>query len=399
MTSMAVEVRALGKKYERPVAGDKSQMETFWAVKDVDFSVPEGQICGIIGRNGAGKSTLLKLLSRITAPSSGEIRIHGRVGSLLEVGTGFHPELSGRENVFMNGAILGMRHREIVDKFDQIVEFSGIDAFIDTPVKYYSSGMYTRLAFAVAAHLEPEILIVDEVLAVGDADFQRKCLGKMNEVANSGRTVLFVSHNLSAVRQLCNRVVWLERGTLQEDSKDIESTIRKYMFGAAELPRTSWDVPPDAPLENEYFTLHRFTIAHKNGEAIMSSARNDDPLTVKIELTIHRPHPALNFGYVIYDGEGNQIYWTTTTDTDAKQWPILAPGKQTLQSDFPHRLLNEGAYRLDLFASLHAQGYLSEPGKTLQSLNLNIAGGLSDSPYWRDARPGIIAPVLTWHNV
>jgi lipopolysaccharide transport system ATP-binding protein len=187
----------------------------FWALKDVSFEVKRGEVVGIIGRNGAGKSTLLKILSRITEPTEGEVDVHGRVGSLLEVGTGFHPELTGRENVYLNGAILGMKRGEIVRKFDEIVAFAEVEKFIDTPVKHYSSGMYMRLAFAVAAHLEPEILIVDEVLAVGDAAFQKKCLGKMGDVARGGRTVLFVSHNLSAVQSLCNRAVMLDRGKVR----------------------------------------------------------------------------------------------------------------------------------------------------------------------------------------
>src|SRR5688572_23632470 len=199
----------------RPIiAGD--EIEEFWALKDVDFEVQQGEVVGIIGANGAGKSTLLKVLSRITEPSVGRVTIEGRVASLLEVGTGFHPELTGRENIFLNGAILGMRRGEIMRKFDEIVAFAEVERFIDTPVKRYSSGMYLRLAFSVAAHLEPEILLVDEVLAVGDASFQRKCIGKMSDVAGEGRTVLFVSHNMAAVRSLTERTVWLDRGALVE---------------------------------------------------------------------------------------------------------------------------------------------------------------------------------------
>ncbi len=197
----------------------KLQQVDFWALKDVSFQIKQGEVVGIIGRNGAGKSTLLKILSRITVPTEGRIRIDGRIASLLEVGTGFHQELTGRENIFLNGAILGMTRAEIIRKFDEIVEFSGIEEFLDTPVKRYSSGMYVRLAFAVAAHLEPEILIVDEVLAVGDAAFQKKCLGKMGSFAQSGRTVLFVSHNMEAVRTLCQRGVWLKDGRLHKDGK------------------------------------------------------------------------------------------------------------------------------------------------------------------------------------
>jgi lipopolysaccharide transport system ATP-binding protein len=211
------------------------QQAEFWALKDVSFQINQGEVVGIIGRNGAGKSTLLKILSRITVPTEGRIRIDGRIASLLEVGTGFHQELTGRENIFLNGAILGMSRAEIIRKFDEIVEFSGIEEFLDTPVKRYSSGMYVRLAFAVAAHLEPEILIVDEVLAVGDAAFQKKCLGKMGSFAQSGRTVLFVSHNMEAIRTLCQRGVWLKDGKLHKDGKADEILEDYYNSTANEV--------------------------------------------------------------------------------------------------------------------------------------------------------------------
>ncbi|MCO5259305.1 MAG: polysaccharide ABC transporter ATP-binding protein [Crocinitomicaceae bacterium] len=207
------------------------KQEEFWALKDVSFEVKKGDVIGIIGRNGAGKSTLLKILSQITRPTEGKIEINGRVASLLEVGTGFHPELTGRENIFLNGTILGMTRKEVQSKFDEIVAFSGIEKFIDTPVKHYSSGMYVRLAFAVAAHLEPEILIIDEVLAVGDAEFQKKCLGKMKDVAGEGRTVLFVSHDLAAVKSLCTRGVLLKDGNLKINS-NVTEVIDKYIINS-----------------------------------------------------------------------------------------------------------------------------------------------------------------------
>ena len=217
----------------RELSGNDRSLEDFWALKDVSFDVREGEVVGIIGRNGAGKSTLLKILSRIVEPTSGEVRMRGRVASLLEVGTGFHPELSGRENIYLNGSILGMKRREIDARFDEIVEFAEIEKFLDTPVKRYSSGMYVRLAFAVAAHLDPEILIVDEVLAVGDAEFQKKCLGKMKEVSAGGhRTVLFVSHNMAAVSALCNRVVLLASGKLVADGEP-SSVMAEYMVPLA----------------------------------------------------------------------------------------------------------------------------------------------------------------------
>lgn len=253
----AITVENLSKRYfigERPndsmrdvVTGffgsfrDAKRRKELWALKDVNFEANTGEAVGVIGQNGAGKSTLLKVLSRITRPTSGSAEIRGRVGSLLEVGTGFHNELTGRENIFLNGAILGMGHAEIATKFDEIVAFSEVEEFLDTPVKFYSSGMYMRLAFAVAAHLEPEILIVDEVIAVGDAGFQKKCLDKMQSIGEEGRTVLFVSHNLSAVSRFCSRTVWLEKGRVREEGKTNE-VISNYLNGSVNLGAArTWD--------------------------------------------------------------------------------------------------------------------------------------------------------------
>ncbi|MGV7222865.1 MAG: ABC transporter ATP-binding protein [Nitrospinales bacterium] len=235
-------VKSLGKKIIAPrnynKASTYSTTEEFWALKDISFKVKQGELIGIIGRNGAGKSTLLKIISRITVPTKGRIRINGRVASLLEVGTGFHPELTGRENIFLNGAILGMGKAEIKRKFDEIVAFAEIEKFLDTPVKRYSSGMYVRLAFAVAAHLEPEILLVDEVLAVGDAAFQKKCLGKMGDVAKEGRTVLFVSHNMGAIQQLTSRCILLKNGKLHLDG-EVSKVIESYLLRSANSSRNA----------------------------------------------------------------------------------------------------------------------------------------------------------------
>jgi lipopolysaccharide transport system ATP-binding protein len=244
--------------------------EDFWALTDVSFEIKRGECVGVIGRNGAGKSTLLKILSRITDPTEGEVRLRGRVGSLLEVGTGFHPELTGRENVYLNGSILGMSRSEVVRKFDEIVAFAEIERFLDTPVKYYSSGMYTRLAFAVAAHLEPEILIVDEVLAVGDAQFQQKCLGKMNEVTRGGRTVLFVSHNLGVIAELCGRAIYLRQGRVEADGTARES-VQKYLAGAAAGPR---EAPPGDILRDAQ-VIHVLT--------------RDDGHVIEVEFTLEAP--------------------------------------------------------------------------------------------------------------
>jgi lipopolysaccharide transport system ATP-binding protein len=249
MTKTALRVEGLGKRYRLGglqtyqtlrdsvvdlLCGRREEKKKpdFWALRDVSFELKEGEVLGIVGRNGAGKSTLLKLLSQITSPDTGRIEIHGRMGSLLEVGTGFHPELTGRENVFMNGTLLGMRRKEIERKFDEIVEFSGVEKFLDTPVKRYSSGMRVRLGFAVAAHLEPEILVIDEVLAVGDAEFQRKCLGRMNQVASEGRTVLYVSHQMDSILGLCNRVIWLDKGALRLDGPP-SSVVKEYLGSGA----------------------------------------------------------------------------------------------------------------------------------------------------------------------
>ncbi len=260
--------------------------EELWALDDVSFDIPAGQAVGLIGKNGAGKSTLLKVLSRITEPSKGEIVLNGRVGALLEVGTGFHPELTGRENIFLNGAVLGMKRGEIVQNFDEIVAFAEIERFLDTPVKHYSSGMYMRLAFAVAAHLEPEILLVDEVLAVGDAAFQKKCLGKMNDVAHGGRTVIFVSHNMGAIKGLCSRAIWIDRGRLAGEGpaglivgKYLDSVRDGFVVGAAK-PR-------------DKLVIQRVVLKNEKG-TVVSEFRGGDSIVVEVHYQarepIARPH-------------------------------------------------------------------------------------------------------------
>ena len=258
----------------------KLQQVDFWALKDVSFQIKQGEVVGIIGSNGAGKSTLLKILSRITVPTAGRIRIDGRTSSLLEVGTGFHQELTGRENIFLNGAILGMTRAEIIRKFDEIVEFSGIEEFLDTPVKRYSSGMYVRLAFAVAAHLEPEILIVDEVLAVGDAAFQKKCLGKMGSFAESGRTVLFVSHNMEAVRTLCQRCVWLKDGRLHKDGK-ADEIVEDY------FNRTSNEISFSCANSDYGLIIQKVVLKNDRGQE-SSQFRPGEDLVVEISYDAHK---------------------------------------------------------------------------------------------------------------
>lgn len=282
----------------------KTEKETFWALQDINFSINKGEAVGIIGRNGAGKSTLLKLLSRITAPTKGGFELNGRVSSLLEVGTGFHPELTGRENIYLNGTILGMTRAEVKLKFEEIVAFSGIEKFIDTPVKRYSSGMYVRLAFAVAAHLEPEILIVDEVLAVGDAEFQKKCLGKMKDVSsNEGRTVLFVSHNLGAVAQLCTQGLLLENGKVKNNG-EINSVINSY------INVSSTELIIDRQNISEWKNKNHFTSFSMLNEAkeISKEFKHDENITLTISAFVPNYNPAIEIAISLYDRMKNRIF-------------------------------------------------------------------------------------------
>ena len=300
------------KRIIHPFTRIKSQEdENFWALRNISFSVEEGERLALIGRNGAGKSTLLKLISRITSPTEGRISLRGRVSSLLEVGTGFHPELTGRENIYLNAAILGMRTHEIRRKFDAIVDFSGVEKFIDTPVKRYSSGMYVRLAFAVAAHLDSEILIIDEVLAVGDVEFQKKCLGKMDEISRGeGRTILFVSHNMGAVLQLCSRVICLDGGKMIFDTTNPAEGIKKYLsLSGNSISRSEW-ISKNNECMNEYFVPERFGIYDQDGKSITGSLTRGEKVYIEIEGTITKPDESLCIGYAMYNHEGILLYWT-----------------------------------------------------------------------------------------
>ncbi len=300
--------------------------------QDVSFEVRQGEILGIIGRNGAGKSTLLKILSRVTAPTSGEVRVKGRIASLLEVGTGFHPELTGRENIFLNGAILGMTKAEIKRKFDEIVEFSGVAQFLDTPVKRYSSGMYVRLAFAVAAHLEPEILIVDEVLAVGDAEFQKKCLGKMQDAAKGGRTVLFVSHNLAAVRQLCSDGIILSAGGLLYAGTS-EAAVQFYL-NSLPTTRPAKNKPAGTGFGDVF-------IVDPVGKAVESVAAGQKAF-VRLHFQNDSPH-RLQAGFTIYNQMDTPLISSAGNDSQVK----IEPGRHVFQVRLPTELLAAGHYRIE----------------------------------------------------
>ena len=318
--------------------------EELWALKDVSFTVEQGEVLGIIGRNGAGKSTLLKILSRVTAPTSGRIRVKGRVASLLEVGTGFHPELTGRENVYLNGAILGMTRQEVTRKFDEIVDFAGVEKFIDTPVKRYSSGMYVRLAFAVAAHLDPEILVVDEVLAVGDAEFQKKCLGKMGEVAQGGRTVLFVSHNMAAVQNLCRRGLLIKNGRaiyFDEISKCVDEYLN--FNNSHDLPQFTLPIQSDVPIQLDYVK-----VVNEDNEATGVFSFYE-PVRVLIGLRVHSRISRIYVAFHVQDNEQQTLLFSrnfeSNIDALSKDW---LPGIYVYSLQIPGYLLTPATYRLSV---------------------------------------------------
>ncbi|HVW28566.1 MAG TPA: ABC transporter ATP-binding protein [Polyangiaceae bacterium] len=364
-----------------------------WALKDVSFDVPAGDVVGIIGRNGAGKSTLLKILSRITEPTSGYAELRGRVASLLEVGTGFHPELTGRENILLNGAILGMRASEIRRGFDEIVSFAEVERFVDTPVKHYSSGMYLRLAFAVAAHLQPEILFIDEVLAVGDASFQRKCLGKMGDVSRAGRTVFFVSHNMSAVQSLCKRVIWLDRGTVARDGQTA-AVVTEYMRAAStSTAARSWSEQASAP-GNDKIRVASVRLYTDDGTAIDAMTIRTG-FTIEIEYWNLVPNTRLNLSLALFNQEGLQVLATTTLQDPnwhGKQFPV---GLFTSRCKIPGDLLNDGLYRTELL-------FVKDSAIGLYKLDELISFELHDDPSSRGdyfgAWPGVIRPRLDWET-
>jgi lipopolysaccharide transport system ATP-binding protein len=377
-----------------------SNREKFWALKDISFEINQGDAVGIIGRNGAGKSTLLKLLSRITRPTEGRIEIEGRVASLLEVGTGFHQELTGRENIYLNGAILGLSRQEIKKRFDEIVAFAEVEKFLDTPVKRYSSGMFMRLAFAVAAHLDPDILIVDEVLAVGDVEFQEKCLQKMNGTVKSGRTVLFVSHNMNAVQNLCTRAMLLSKGGLMSQGSP-DAVIRDYLKTATQ--GTEWKNTSNAGQNpdlktNPYFIPTRFALVNSKYETITTDMGANEQVGVLIEGVAEILDPGLVLGFRVSSENNIVLFRSLHTDTARSDWPPIRKGNNVLVCWLPQRFLNEGQYRFELIVTVRSHYWYSEPGLDAPIVELAIRGGLSDSPYWLEARDGLLAPVLPFHT-
>jgi lipopolysaccharide transport system ATP-binding protein len=367
--------------------------EPFWALQGLSFQVEHGEVLGIIGRNGAGKSTLLKILSRITEPTEGKVRLRGRVASLLEVGTGFHPELTGRQNIYLNGAIIGMRRDEIRRKFDDIVAFAEVERFIDTPVKHYSSGMYVRLAFAVAAHLEPEILVVDEVLAVGDAAFQRKCLGKMGRASESGRTILFVSHQMQAIRQLCKRAIWLDRGRIAAEGKsdqvvDLYMQAQQRLDTLDQLNRQIGDAPADPA-----FRLKAVDVAQDGRSTTTLSSGK--PVEIRIDYDVLQETSGLHVYFVLCDIDGSAVF-DSLHNGDASELPVVPPGRYVSTALIPGDFLAGRPYELRIGAAIHCVRacFPLSPGITLHVHN----AGMVNRAYPGYDTPGKLAPLIAWQT-
>ncbi|HEU5114999.1 MAG TPA: ABC transporter ATP-binding protein [Candidatus Paceibacterota bacterium] len=413
-TTPIIEVRGIGKKYDirhsqgsyvalrdvlmnvikRPFSFFKAKAkqvaglaakEEFWALRDVSFDVEKGEVVGIIGRNGAGKSTLLKILTGITPPTEGEIKMRGHVASLLEIGTGFHPELTGRENIFLNGAILGMSKKDIARNFDSIVKFAEIEKFLDTPVKYYSSGMYVRLAFSVASHMEPDILLVDEVLAVGDAEFQKKCLGKMEEVTRSeGRTILFVSHNLSAIKRLCKKTVLIEKGRVKMYG-DTEKVVNHYLSNVEMNAQSEYPLEPGKKIQ-----ATKIRLTNESGKPTTRIPVDED-FFVEVEYEARESVKAVLS--VIFFSDGEVLLWSSDSDKDSKVREY-APGKYKSRVRVPGHLFNVGMYYLD--TRLHRPGVENHDMK--QGVNFEIIDAPENpqSVVYNGAHPGKLSAVLDY---
>lgn len=377
---------------------NKLRRNEFWALKDISFKVMPGEVLGIIGRNGAGKTTILRILSQITPPTKGEAILRGRVASLLEVGTGFHPELTGRENIYLNGAILGMRGKEVKEKFNQIVEFAEIEKFLDTPVKHYSSGMYMRLAFAVAAHLEPEILLVDEVLAVGDINFRKKCLGKMKEVSmHSGRTILFVSHDMSAIQNLCNKAILLKGGKVNYIGTAVDA-VKKYVMETdyrAAKEKLEWVPPKKNYPYPEVVKIKRFYIVDDSGTISSGKLCNSKTYEAIIEADLIQSNASLVFSIFFYDDMKNLIFFSDMCDTGMIDFSQIKPGQIKLSVSIPVEILANRTYEIELVCCLHMVGWVLSPHNE-SSLRINFFRDVDTNTYFNSAARGLIAPVLAW---
>jgi lipopolysaccharide transport system ATP-binding protein len=406
MGGFAVRAEHLGKRYRlgRVESGyrqlgrllRRQGRSWMWALDDLSFEIEQGVSTAIVGRNGAGKSTLLKVLSRITEPTTGHADVAGRLAALLEVGTGFHPELTGRENIYFNGAILGMRRNEIARKFDEIVAFSGVEAHIDTPVKWYSSGMYVRLGFAVAAHLEPEILVVDEVLAVGDAEFQKRCLARMNDVAHEGRTVIFVSHNMQAIRRLCDRAILLEHGKLVKDG-DVASVTQHYLssIDSADDGLRRWSDPQSRP-GDEHCRIVEVRVTDEN-DVPSGSFFSGRPIDVTVEFELASLDPSFTIGIDLLTGDGVLLFTSYQRDMEEDAVPPFAAGPNAFRCRIPAGLLNGGRYMLNLRASFHNRRFIAFEESVLQ---FDVVVDHGESIFLNaQARAGVILPALEWTAV
>jgi len=412
MSDIAIRVNNLGKRYRigslhgsnyrtlrDSISGlfqphEKQPNGHIWALRNISFDVKQGQVLGVVGRNGAGKSTLLKLLSRVTEPTEGEAEIRGRVGSLLEVGTGFHPELTGRENIYLNGAILGMKRVEIDRKFDEIVEFAEVDKFIETPVKRYSSGMYLRLAFAVAAHLEPEILVVDEVLAVGDAEFQRKCLGKMGDVAREGRTVLFVSHNMSAVLRLTDETIVIDKGGLLLRAPTPEAVDFYLSRGYAQEGQRIWE-SEEVPFSAAPFRPLAVRVIGPQGK-VVNTVRSVEENAIEIEYSLSAPVTGLRVGLYLMSTRGEYVFTSFDTDEpeEFERQAVRQPGRYISRVTLPANLLNEGRFVIGVNASsFRVKRYFQDE----QALTFTVDAAGAPGMQWPEARLGPVRPRLDWH--
>jgi len=385
----------IANKIRHPFSGSHTNRQTqeeFWALKDINFEVNQGDKVGIIGRNGAGKSTLLKVLSRITEPTSGKIHINGRIASLLEVGTGFHPELTGRENIYLNGAILGMSRREIKAKFDEIVAFAEVDKFLDTPVKRYSSGMYVRLAFSVAAHLEPEILVVDEVLAVGDAEFQKKCLGKMGEVSEKGRTILFVSHNMTAIRQLCNKGILLNGGVIV-DKGSSEDICDKYLkLNIARDDTDSIKRQLENLDEDEAFSLVSIKLSQSP-----DFVENGKPLEIDIGYLVKIDTLGLRV-YIELKDQNNNLIFRSFHDENNEEIPLLKKGYYKSSITIPQGILAPTNYTISIHSGIYNRRYTLPINGILIPINI-VHTSRYNHAYPGDKIAGLLAIVLPWETV
>ena len=377
----------IGETNDRSTKGESDYV---WALRDINFEVMPGEVLGIIGKNGAGKSTLLKLLSRVTAPTTGSIKARGRIASLLEVGTGFHPELTGRENVFLNGAIMGMTKPEIRSKFDEIVDFAGCERYIDTPVKRYSSGMYVRLAFAVAAHLEPDILVVDEVLAVGDAEFQKKAIGKMKDVSSSGgRTVLFVSHNMGSVKALCSRALVMSNGSINYQGETTNSIDYYLNQDSVQLGEGMVNYL-DKNIGNEDLTLLNVNISDDQGR-IRSTFSQSEEIAVKIRFKVHKKICGLRFNMILKT-TSSEIVFATSSHELTKDG--IEKGEHTLSLNIPSYLLNKIRYVIVISAGIPGRKRLVE---SIETVYLDIEGENASGSSYSEKWPGLVSPNLKWY--